>query len=214
MSEIKWIKLYTDVFQDDKLRIIDSLIDRDVIIVIWIKLLVQAGKDDKGGIICFDKDTPYTEEMLSKLFARSVKDIKKALKVLVKFKLIKISKSGIITIVNWNKNQNVEAMERARELSKIRMRNKRMRDKEKHEKLKKSIENETLKNESNIRVTNSNNNNKRVTVTTENKNKNKSKKEIKNNIDNNILLKLNRDREANLTVNGSDNYDYDGKELI
>ena len=92
------------------------------------------------------------------------------------------------------------------------MRNKRMRDKEKHEKLKKSIENETLKNESNIRVTNSNNNNKRVTVTTENKNK--SKKEIKNIIDNNILLKLNRDREGNLTVNGSDNYDYDAKELI
>ena len=29
-----------------------------------------------------------------------------------------------------------------------------------------------------------------------------------------ILLKLNRDREGNLTVNGSDNYDYDAKELI
>ena len=40
MSEIKWIKITTDIFDDEKMCLIDALPDRDAIIVIWIKLIL------------------------------------------------------------------------------------------------------------------------------------------------------------------------------
>lgn len=47
MSEIKWIKITTDVFDDEKICLIDALPDHDAILVIWFKILVLAGKLNK-----------------------------------------------------------------------------------------------------------------------------------------------------------------------
>lgn len=212
MSEMEWIKLYTNMFQDDKIRLIEVLPDRDIIIVIWIKLLVQAGKDDDNGMIYFDKDIPYTEEKLSHLFFRDVEDIRKALKILIDFRLIKILDDGKIKIINWKKRQDVEAIERARELSKLRMQNKRERDKIKHEIIKKSMKKENKKLARNINVTESNITNKGVTVTLQNKSK--KEKENKNNSNKGILLRLSKEGYENLAGDGSDNHDFDAKELI
>jgi len=42
MGDVKWIKIVTDIFDDEKIRLIDALPDNDTILVIWFKLLVQA----------------------------------------------------------------------------------------------------------------------------------------------------------------------------
>ena len=44
MAEVKWIKIVTDVFDDEKILLIESLPEADSIIVIWFKLLCLAGK--------------------------------------------------------------------------------------------------------------------------------------------------------------------------
>ena len=38
-NEAKWIKIVTDLFDDEKMLLIDSRDDADEIIVIWLKLL-------------------------------------------------------------------------------------------------------------------------------------------------------------------------------
>ncbi|HFI0901946.1 TPA: phage replisome organizer N-terminal domain-containing protein, partial [Streptococcus suis] len=38
-SEIKWIKIVTDIFDDEKILLIESLPEADTIIVVWFKLL-------------------------------------------------------------------------------------------------------------------------------------------------------------------------------
>ena len=37
MTEIKWIKVSTDIFDDEKMKLIDSLADRDIIFYRLVK---------------------------------------------------------------------------------------------------------------------------------------------------------------------------------
>ena len=39
MADIKWIKITTDIFDDEKILLIESLPEADSIIVIWFNLL-------------------------------------------------------------------------------------------------------------------------------------------------------------------------------
>ena len=50
MGEVKWIKITTDIFDDEKILLIESLPDADSIIVIWFKLLCLAGKMNNSGV--------------------------------------------------------------------------------------------------------------------------------------------------------------------
>ena len=70
MSDIKWIKITTNMFEDEKIRLIDAMPERDTIHYIWIRLLVQAGKTNANGFIFLNENIPYTEEMLSTIFCR------------------------------------------------------------------------------------------------------------------------------------------------
>ncbi|HBP9582646.1 TPA: phage replisome organizer N-terminal domain-containing protein, partial [Enterococcus faecium] len=51
MAEISWIKLKTTMFDDEKIRLIQAVPESDAIIVIWIRLLVLAGKTNDDGLI-------------------------------------------------------------------------------------------------------------------------------------------------------------------
>lgn len=50
MSEVKWIKLSTSMFEDEKIRLIESMPEADTLLIIWIRLLAQAGKQMRVGI--------------------------------------------------------------------------------------------------------------------------------------------------------------------
>jgi len=52
MARIKWIKLATDVFENQKIRQIETLPQGDSLIVIWFKLLCLAGSvNDRGNTV-------------------------------------------------------------------------------------------------------------------------------------------------------------------
>lgn len=133
MSEVKWIKIVTDIFDNKKIKIIESMPEGDAIIVIWFKILMLAGNINEGGYIFFTKDIPYTEQMLSTLFNRPVTTIQLALKTFEEFHMIDIF-DDIIRVSNWEKYQNVEGMERIREQTRARVarhrERKRLEDKE------------------------------------------------------------------------------------
>ena len=44
MADVKWIKITTDIFDDEKILLIESLPDAYAIITVWFKLLCLAGK--------------------------------------------------------------------------------------------------------------------------------------------------------------------------
>lgn len=172
MSEIKWIKISTEIFDDEKIKLIDAMSDRDTIFYVWVRLLVQAGKINNNGYVYLSADTSFDEEMLSTIFNRSLSAIKTALNILSEFKMIQILDDKKIKIVNWEKHQNVQGMERAREQSKLRMRRKRERDKEKLNEINKKLDEVVTNNNCNVTDSNSS-----VTVATQIEKENKSNNE-------------------------------------
>ena len=120
MASIKWIKLFTDVFDNRKIKQIESLPDGDSIIVIWFKLLSLAGNINDSGFIYFTKEIPYTEQMLSTQFNRPLSTIQLAMRTFEQFEMIEII-DNIYHISNWEKYQNIEGMEKVREQTRQRV---------------------------------------------------------------------------------------------
>lgn len=157
MTEVKWIKITTDMFDDEKIRLIESMPEGDAILVTWIKLLTLAGKTNDSGTIYLTETIPYTEDMLSTICRRPLQIIRLALQTFEKLEMIAIE-NGIINIVNWEKHQNIERLQQIREQTRTRV----ARFREKQRLLSEPV---TLRN---------------AEVTQQNKNKNKNIYMLKN----------------------------------
>ena len=114
MADVKWIKITTDIFDDEKMLLIESLPEADSIIVIWFKLLCLAGKMNNSGVFMMNDRIAYTDKMLATIFRRKEATVQMALKTFEQFGMVEII-DGVITIPNWGKHQNLEALEARRE---------------------------------------------------------------------------------------------------
>lgn len=114
MAEIKWIKINVSMFDDEKIKFIESLPEADTILVIWMKLLTQAGKCNAGGYVMLTENIPYTDEMLSSLFNRPLNTIRLALDTFSRLEMIEWT-NNTIEVTNWSKHQNLDALEKMRE---------------------------------------------------------------------------------------------------
>ena len=111
MAGMKWIKLSTNIFDDEKILLIETLPEHDSILVIWFKLLCLAGKHCTDGIFLMNDRIPYTDEMLAAIFRRPLNTIRLALATFEQYGMIEII-NDTITMPNWEKHQNIEAMDR------------------------------------------------------------------------------------------------------
>ena len=109
MAEVKWIKIVTDVFDDEKILMIESMPEADGMIVIWFKLLCLAGKQNNSGVFQMGQ-MPYTDEMFSTIFRRPLNTVRLALKTFEQFGMIEII-NNTVTIPNWGKHQNIDQIE-------------------------------------------------------------------------------------------------------
>ncbi|MYL56170.1 replisome organizer [Virgibacillus halodenitrificans] len=121
MSDVKWIKLSTNMFEDEKIRLIEQMPEADTILIIWIKLLSQAGKTNASGYIYLSENIPYTDEMLATIFNRPLNTVRLALETFKSFGMIEIDDESFISISNWEKHQNIEGMERIRKQTRERV---------------------------------------------------------------------------------------------
>jgi len=129
MSDIKWIKITTDIFDDEKILLIESMPDADAIIVIWFKLLVLAGKTNNCGLLTINDTIPYNDEMLATIFRRPVNTVRLALDVFEQFGMIDII-NDTICIPKWEIHQNIEGLDKIREQNRERKRRQREREKQ------------------------------------------------------------------------------------
>lgn len=118
MADVKWIKITTDIFDDEKVLMIESMPSADSIIVIWFKLLTFAGKQNNDGVFLMSNRIAYTDEMLASIFRRDINTIRMALKAFESFGMIEIV-DNVITIPNWNKHQSLDAYEKKKERDRL-----------------------------------------------------------------------------------------------
>jgi predicted phage replisome organizer len=120
LADVKWIKIVTDVFDDEKIQLIDSLPERDAIIVMWFKMLCLAGKQNNGGVFMLNDRIAYTDEMLSTIFRRPLNIVRLALQTFENFGMIEIVNNTIL-IPNWDKHQSLDKLDQAREKTRKRV---------------------------------------------------------------------------------------------
>lgn len=120
MADVKWIKIVTDIFDDEKIRYIETLPNGDETIVLWFRLLCLAGKSNASGMLMMTDRIAYTDEMLSSVFNRDVKSIQLALGIFQNLDMIEIVENRIY-LTNWEKHQSTEKLDKIREKTRIRV---------------------------------------------------------------------------------------------
>lgn len=117
MADVKWIKITTDIFDDEKILLIEGLPDSYAIITVWFKLLCLAGKQNNNGVFMMGR-IPYTNQMLATIFRMKESIVTMALEVFSNFGMVEIVE-GVITIPNWNKHQTLDAYDKKKERDRL-----------------------------------------------------------------------------------------------
>lgn len=127
MSEVKWIKITTDMFENRKIRHLRKLPEGNSIVLIWVMLLAMAGKCNEHGKIYLTENIPYTPKMLADELDFEENTVQLALQALEQLDMIVLD-DGYFSITGWEEHQNIEGMDRIREQNRIRKQ--RQREKE------------------------------------------------------------------------------------
>lgn len=129
MADVKWIKITTDIFDDEKILLIESLPDAYAIITVWFKLLCLAGKQNNSGVFMMSNKIAYTDKMLATIFRMKESTVTMALQTFEQFGMIEIV-DGVITIPNWGKHQSLDQLEKKRNSQRLYMREYREKQKQ------------------------------------------------------------------------------------
>ena len=129
MAEISWIKLDIRIFDNRKIKQIRSMPDGNSILIVWLQLLCLAGNINDQGKIYLTEEVPYTDQMLATAFGENISLIQLALKTFQMFNMIDIE-DDVIYVLNWEKYQAIEQMEKIREQTRNRVRNYREKQKQ------------------------------------------------------------------------------------
>lgn len=129
MADITWIKIKTDMFDNEKIKLIERMPEGDMILIIWIKLLTYAGKANYNGYIMLSENIPMNIEEMAIIFNRPLEKVRYAIQILQRYKMLEVNEQEVVLISNWEKHQNIDGLQRVRALN--AKRNKEYRERKK-----------------------------------------------------------------------------------
>lgn len=136
MSDLQWLKLSTNFFDNNKIKLLESEKDGDTLIRMWIQLLTIAMKCNYQGRLSITEDKAMTIDEFSKIMGKSKKKIIKCLEKFEELKMI-IVEENFYKIKNWSKYQSADKLEEIR--IKNCLRQQKYREKKKSEKEKGNV---------------------------------------------------------------------------
>ena len=129
MADVKWIKIYTDMVSNKKIKRIRTLPEGNNIVLIWVLLLAQAGESNKSGALYLTDTLAFRPEDLAVEFDFEIAVINIALIILEKYSMIEVF-DEVIYIKNWGEYQNFEGLGKIQEQSRLSSAKYRQRQKE------------------------------------------------------------------------------------
>ena len=150
MSNLQWLKLSTDFFDNNKIKLIESEKDGDTLIRVWIQLLIIAMKCNYQGRLSITEDKPMTVDEFSKIMGKSRKKITKCLEKFEELKMI-IIEDNFYKIKNWSKYQSADKLEEIRLQNRLRQQKYRENMKSEKEKSNVTVTQRNTKEEKKIR---------------------------------------------------------------
>lgn len=122
MAETEWIKLYLKTFRTSrKISAIERMKNGDTFIVIWFKLLCLAGEINDDGAVYITPKVPFDSISLADELKKPRAVVDAAIKVFEEHDMLFRDDAGFIQILNWEKYQNVEGLEKIRKQTRERV---------------------------------------------------------------------------------------------
>ena len=118
MKEVGWIKLSVNTPRDEKIRKLKR--KNKEFPWIWICLLTLAGRTNENGLIQFAEGIPYTIADLADYTGCQAKTMVSAIAAMYELEMLG-NTEGFLTIINWEKYQNVKTMDDVRKQTKDRV---------------------------------------------------------------------------------------------
>lgn len=128
MGQVQWIKVYADIFDNEKMKKLLRNRDGDAYFRVWIQMLTLAGKSNCDGAILLGENLPMSMDDLAKAMHKTLNKLKKIIQSLYELDMIFIE-NDTIYIKNWNVYQSADKLDKIRESG--RNRQKKFREKQK-----------------------------------------------------------------------------------
>ena len=110
MAKVEWIKIATDIFDDEKIQAIESQPDGLTMEVVWFKILCLAGKCNQNGFLLASPNVPFSEKNLSKIFKIKQKIISKSIRLFIDLGMIDVV-DNVYVVSKWMAYQNNDKLE-------------------------------------------------------------------------------------------------------
>jgi predicted phage replisome organizer len=124
-----WLKIMGNVLDHRKIKTFHQGKEGNNLLLLWLVMLIEAGKCGRGGYLMISDNLPYTIENLSMITHIPLPIVKKGLTRFADLDMID-NNDGAIFIKNWSKYQSEDKLKARRENDKIRQQ--RFREKERN----------------------------------------------------------------------------------
>jgi len=121
-----WLKLDTNILNDEKIEVIRKMPDGDTLFTLWIGLLCLAMKKETDSLY-IASDVPYNHESLSTVLKIPLDTVRLGLGLFVKLEMIELLDDGAVLISHLQDHQSLDGLSRKRDLTAARMRRYRAR---------------------------------------------------------------------------------------
>lgn len=119
MTDVKWIKITVDMFDNRKIKHLRRLPDGDSIVLIWVMLLTMAGRCNSGGMIFLTENIPYTTKMLANELNFEESTVQLALQALEQLGMVSTASNGFLLVDGWEEYQNTDRLAEIREYNRL-----------------------------------------------------------------------------------------------
>ena len=117
MVQVQWIKIYTDIFDNEKMKKLLRGRDGDTYFRVWIQLLTLAAKSNSNGAIMLGENIAMTVQDIAETMNKTVDKLGAIIDKLYALDMI-VADGDTICIKNWDVYQNVGELEKIREKQK------------------------------------------------------------------------------------------------
>ena len=128
MIQVQWLKIYTDIFDNEKIKKLLKNRDGDTYCRVWFQLLTLAAKSNQQGAILLGENIPMTIDDLARVMNKTVNKLTTIIQQLSNLGMI-IVKEDTIYIKNWDVYQSTDKLEKIQEDNRRRQREYRERQK-------------------------------------------------------------------------------------
>lgn len=125
-----WVKIMCSLLDHRKIKMIRKGPEGNTLVLLWLLILIEAGKCNRGGYLMVSDSLPYTAETLSMVTDISLPTVQLGLVTFAGLDMVD-QQDGAIFIRNWGKYQSEDKLEARREKERIRQQRHRQNEREK-----------------------------------------------------------------------------------